>query len=142
MYTQLIKVFGGVPDCQMGSYSMAQQWNMQHCVEGGTDYGRIDPNGIYNVCDYAQETWYIDNKYPINIRASWRQGYDDQSIKIYTEDSIYQWNFGLCPADAYGSMRGSGPHAKTDLLEKSCTRSPINNPMGSGRRASNQTRNT
>ena len=73
-------------------------------VDGGTDYGRIDPNGIYNVCDYAQETWYIDNKYPINIRASWRQGYDDQSIKIYTEDSIYQWNFGLCPADAYGSM--------------------------------------
>ena len=104
LYTQLIKIFGGVPDCQMGSYSMAQQWNMQNCIDNGTDYGKIDPNGKYNVCDYAQETWYVDNKYPINIRGSWKQGFDDQSIKIYTEDSMDQWNFGLCPADAYGSM--------------------------------------
>jgi predicted dehydrogenase len=108
LYTQLVKVFGGVPDCQRGSHSMAQQWKLQDCIDNGTDYGNMDPNGIYNVCDYAQETWYIDDKYPINIKASWKQGYDDQSIKIYTEDSIYQWNFGLCPAKAYGSMIETG----------------------------------
>lgn len=108
LYTQLVKVFGGVPDCQRGSHSMAQQWQLQDCIDSGTDYGNMDPNGIYNVCDYAQETWYVDDKYPINIRASWKQGYDDQSIKIYTEDSMYQWNFGLCPANAYGNMIATG----------------------------------
>ena len=108
LYTQLVKVFGGVPDCQRGSHSMAQQWQLQDCIDSGTDYGNMDPNGIYNVCDYAQETWYVDDKYPINIRASWKQGYDDQSIKIYTEDSLYQWNFGLCPANAYGNMIATG----------------------------------
>ena len=108
LYTQLVKVFGGVPDCQRGSHSMAQQWQLQDCIDSGTDYGNMDPNGIYNVCDYAQETWYVDDKYPINIKASWKQGYDDQSIKIYTEDSMYQWNFGLCPANAYGNMIATG----------------------------------
>jgi predicted dehydrogenase len=106
LYCQLVKIFGGVPEMDRSSHSMAQQHVLGDLT--GSDYGTLSNNGIYNVCDYAQETWYIDDKYPINVRASWKQGYDDQSVKIYTESSMYQWNFGLCPAYAYGSMIAVG----------------------------------
>jgi oxidoreductase len=113
LYCQLIKVFGGVPEMDRSSHSMVQQHVLGDLE--GSDYGPMHMGGIYNVCDYAQETWYVDDKYPINIKASWKTGFDDQSIRIYTENSMYQWNFGLCPADAYGSMIAVGQTEPYDL---------------------------
>jgi hypothetical protein len=95
------------------SHSMAQQHVLGDLTD--SDYGTLANNGTYNVCDYAQETWYVDDKYPINVRASWKQGYDDQSVKIYTENSMYQWNFGLCPAEAYGTMIAVGTQEPYEL---------------------------
>ena len=61
-------------------------------------------DGVYNVCDYAEESWIMNGVTPITLRASWKAGYDDQSIKVITADSEYIWHFGLCPDYAYGEM--------------------------------------
>jgi len=106
LYCQLIKIFGGVPEMERSGHSMAQQHTLG--TLSNSDYGVVEKNGIYNVCDYAQETWFVDDKYPIDVKASWKQGYDDQTVRVYTEDSMYQWNFGLCPAEAYGTMIAVG----------------------------------
>ena len=83
------------------SYSMTQQWALSDML--GSDYGTVDPNGTYDVCDFAQETWHLNDTI-INIQAGWKSGIDNQSIIVHTKDSSYQWNFGLCPAYAYGEM--------------------------------------
>jgi|TARA_B110000503_G_scaffold53231_1_gene85616 predicted dehydrogenase len=113
LYCHMIKLFGGVPEIERSSHSMAQQWVLSDLE--GSDYGTVIHNGVFNVCDYAQETWYIADKYPVNVKASWKQGYDDQSVKVYTENSMYQWNFGLCPAEAYGSMIAVGMNEPYEL---------------------------
>jgi len=90
---------------QRTAHSMCQQNSLVELMYSGstTAYGKIDPKGIYDVCDYAQETWMYNNV-PITITASWRAGIDDQSIRIHTHESTYEWRFGLCPDIAYGKM--------------------------------------
>lgn len=78
-----------------------KQWSLPELMN--TDYGNINPQGRYDVCDYAEENWLYGNC-PVNIRSSWKIGFDDQSIKVYTQDSCYDWSFGLCPDYAYGNM--------------------------------------
>ena len=68
-----------------------------------SDYGNVNPSGTYDVCDFAQETWHL-NDTVINIEAGWKTGVDDQTITVHTKDSSYKWNFGLCPDYAYGEM--------------------------------------
>ena len=29
-------------------------------IDGGSDYGAIQMDGVYNVCDYAEETWVMN----------------------------------------------------------------------------------
>ena len=83
------------------SYAMTQQWKLGDML--GSDYGNVDPNGTYDVCDFAQETWHLNDTI-INIEAGWKAGIDDQAITLHTKDSSYKWNFGLCPDYAYGEM--------------------------------------
>lgn len=55
------------------------------------------------MCDYAEEYWTWNNT-PIVIKAGWKTGIDDQSVRVFTEDSTYEWRFGLCPDYAYAQM--------------------------------------
>jgi len=80
-----------------------QRWNLDTLGES-TDYGTINKDGTYDVCDYAEAHYLIDD-IPITLAASWKEGYDKQDITIYYKDgSTFNWNFGLCPDEAYGEM--------------------------------------
>ena len=102
LYTQLINITP-LDSLERGGHSMAQQWQLSDLMDG-SDYGNINLDGVYNVCDYAEESWIMNGVTPITLRASWKAGYDDQSIRIITADSEYVWHFGLCPDYAYGEM--------------------------------------
>ena len=102
LYTQLINITP-LDSLERGGHSMAQQWQLSDLMDG-SDYGHINLDGVYNVCDYAEESWIMNGVTPITLRASWKAGYDDQSIKVITADSEYIWHFGLCPDYAYGEM--------------------------------------
>lgn len=84
-----------------------QRWSLRSIKN--TNYGNVNPNGVYDVCDYAEAHYIIprnnDAPLPVTLAASWKEGYDDQSITIYYKDgSTYRWDYGLCPDDAYGEM--------------------------------------
>ena len=103
LYCQFIKMFDVefLQHITRTSYAMTQQWKLGDML--GSDYGNVDPNGTYDVCDFAQETWQLNDTI-INIEAGWKAGIDDQAITVHTKDSSYKWNFGLCPDYAYGEM--------------------------------------
>lgn len=89
-----------------------QRWNLTN-IGTSTDYGTINPNGIYNVCDYA-ESHYMINNIKVSLRSSWKEGHDDQSIRIhYNNGSEFKWMFGLCPDEMYGKMLNAS--LKTDI---------------------------
>jgi len=80
-----------------------QRWDLDSLADN-TDYGAINKDGTYDVCDYA-EAHYLINDIPVTLQASWKEGYDKQDITIYYKDgSTFNWSFGLCPDEAYGEM--------------------------------------
>lgn len=103
LYCHLSKI---VPLTEMSfvSFTKTKQWELEELLS--TSYGNVNPEGVYDVCDYAEEHWTWNNV-PVTIKAGWKTGIDDQSVKVYTEDSTYEWRFGLCPSDAYGRMIAS-----------------------------------
>jgi len=80
-----------------------QRWNLQ-TIGDSTDYGKVNTKGIYDVSDYA-EAHYLVNDIDVSLRASWKEGHDDQTIRLYTKDGLlHEWEFGLCPDEMYGKM--------------------------------------
>ena len=106
LYCQMLKHFGETAQFDRVNYIMMQKWNLDDLLD--SDYGVVNENGVYDVCDFATERWLLDDKVLIEISASWKEGIDDQSIKVQTTDSTYKWDFGLCPAEAYGTMIEQG----------------------------------
>ena len=103
---------------RISNYKM-QKWNLDNI--SGSAYGVFKENGVYDVCDYAKDVYSINN-IPVTLTASWKEGIDDQSIKINFKDgSQLIWPFGLCPNEAYGNMILYAPdddydwHKKVDL---------------------------
>ena len=80
-----------------------QRWGMHNITS--TDYGVVTPSGIYDVDDIAQAATVTKDNISLRMTASWKEGYDKQSITLFFRDgTTYEWNFGLCPAAAYGVM--------------------------------------
>lgn len=83
-----------------------QRWNLSTAT--GTDYGTVNPAGIYDADDYARAQGIINYEgkdISLRMTASWKEGYDKQSVTLFFRDgTTYEWEFGLCPADAYGTM--------------------------------------
>lgn len=103
MYCLAAKVFGTE---QMLSSIIGctayQRWALKDITN--TDYGKVVPNGVFNVNDSAMATTFV-NGISLKMAASWKEGYDKQSITLFFKDgSTYEWEFGLCPAEAYGVM--------------------------------------
>jgi len=67
-----------------------------------TDYGTINPNGVYNVDDKC----YINFSDKWCLTADWRSmNKEDSSIEFIMHDnSIARFELGWCPEDAYESM--------------------------------------
>lgn len=88
------------------SHNSFQRWNLSKITN--TDYGVVDPKGKYNVCDYAEDflsVLHMDAEFPVTLRASWKEGYDEQSVRLNLKDGTsVKYEFGLCPAEAYGRM--------------------------------------
>lgn len=93
-----------------------QRWNLDN-IDGNTDYGTVNKDGVYDVCDYAEAHYMIPRDHseplPITLRASWKEGYDDQAIYVHYKDGRkLKLEFGLCPDSAYGKMIESAAQNK------------------------------
>ena len=82
-----------------------QRWNLNN-IGDTTDYGEIKKDGVYDVCDYAEAHYMIprdkEGPLPVTLRASWKEGYDDQAIYVHYKDGRkLKLEFGLCPDSAY-----------------------------------------
>ena len=99
LYCHLWKIAG--LDTKRSATSKTQMWDLAQLSQ--TAYGKVDPTGTYNVADHAVDTrtW---NNIPVTLSASWKSGVDNQSVRVHTIDSTYEWRFGLCPDYAYGEM--------------------------------------
>lgn len=101
LYCHLVKCAPNAALTRLSS-SKLQRWRLEELAD--TAYGNVVADGIYNVEDFAQETWSINNRIPVTLTANWRGGVDKQNILVYSKDSVQEWCYGLCPADAYGRM--------------------------------------
>lgn len=103
LYTFGAKMFGAKKMADAGwRQSSYRRWSLD--TIGSTDYGSVNKAGRYNVDDYASAITNIDN-ISVRLVASWKEGYDKQSITLFFDDgTTYEWEFGLCPAEAYGTM--------------------------------------
>lgn len=70
-----------------------------------TDYGSINPNGTYDVDDFAylefkngNTTWVLTANWKTNLE------HDDSSISFGMKSSAVRYELGLCPGDAYKNM--------------------------------------
>lgn len=80
-----------------------QTWQLKDLLN--TDYGTVDPNGVYDVDDVAQLVFAHKNVEYI-LTANWRtRNIDDRSIR-YVKGGWEQGkiNLGLCPEEAYAAM--------------------------------------
>lgn len=103
LYCFALKIFG--EDALLSAkfkQQCFQRWSLENIIN--TDYGTVFSDGVYNVDDYATARATV-NGIPLKMTASWKEGYDKQSITLYLENgSTHEWTFGLCPAEAYGKM--------------------------------------
>lgn len=93
---------------QIGKTFKMQRWNLD-TISDNTDYGTINRGGVYDVCDYAEQHFMIprdgNEPLPVTLRASWKEGYDDQGVYVHYKDAgKVGLHFGLCPDYAYGEM--------------------------------------
>lgn len=71
-----------------------------------TDYGVIDPTGIYDVDDQCSFKFVDANGIDWDMNASWKNDQpDDSSISfILLSGKIVKFELGLCPVSAYKTM--------------------------------------
>jgi predicted dehydrogenase len=71
-----------------------------------SDYGTVDPDGIYNVDDHCSFEFVDTNSVNWKIVSSWKNNEaDDSSISfVLKSDEIVKIELGLCPEEAYKTM--------------------------------------
>jgi len=69
-----------------------------------TDYGIINPNGVYDVDDYCKIEFLQGNTRWI-LTANWKDDtVDDSSISFDMKNSAIKFDLGWCPEEAYKEM--------------------------------------
>jgi predicted dehydrogenase len=103
LYCFAVKLFGLVEMSNADiSYRTSQRWTLETITS--SDYGNVVPDGTYNVNDIAVAETNI-NGISLRMAAAWKIGYDRQSVTLFFKDgTTYEWEFGLCPDEAYGTM--------------------------------------
>jgi predicted dehydrogenase len=85
-----------------------REWSLYDLVE--TEYGSVNPNGVYNVDDLAwlDFTMYAPNGIPeryIRLEADWRTMEDEARNVVFDIDNeSVTHDLGLCPEYAYRNM--------------------------------------
>ena len=99
------------PDWRLSTPKWAKKerrWNLEDLTN--SDYGEVDPNGVYDVDDFA----YIDFG-DFQLQTNWRacasSNVVGDDIAVHTQTKSFE--LGLCPEEAYKEM------IKTALFEKS-----------------------
>jgi len=85
--------------------AVSARQNYDLTTVGITDYGTIDPKGIYNV-DYFCSIHGSVNNIQWNLVSSWKTGKEDNSSITFTLNTgeIHTFELGLCPELAYENM--------------------------------------
>jgi predicted dehydrogenase len=85
------------------SLVVEQNWQLNQLTQ--TDYGRVDPNGTYDVDDYCRLE-FLNNGRRWELTANWRSNtIDKREIEFTMPDGrIKRFELGLCPENAYQTM--------------------------------------
>ena len=89
----------------LGLYSASEHQHYTLDTVGSTDYGVVDPEGVYDVDDTAEillnNDWHM-----YTCTTSWKNPVGDKiNIEFYKQgDLIHTEPLGLCPEDAYEKM--------------------------------------
>ena len=88
-------------DSNVLKFVKEQQWQLADLLD--TTYGNVNPDGLYDVDDYANIELRV-GKVHYNLTADWRSlKQDDQSI-AFIGDRERRFELGLCPVSAYKKM--------------------------------------
>jgi len=88
-------------DCNFLKFKKEQRWKLEDLLD--TAYGNVNPNGRYDVDDYANLELTV-GKIKYKLIANWRSlEQDDQSI-TFISDRERRFELGLCPVSAYKKM--------------------------------------
>lgn len=70
-----------------------------------TDYGTVNPNGVYDVDDFCKLE-FVNGKTTWTLSANWKTNldHDDSSIAFNMKNSAVRHKLGLCPESAYKKM--------------------------------------
>jgi predicted dehydrogenase len=70
-----------------------------------TDYGTVNPDGVYNVDDFCKLE-FKNGKTTWSLSANWKTNldHDDSSIAFGMKNSAVRHELGLCPESAYKKM--------------------------------------
>lgn len=101
----MLSYYCKLTDYQMGFKKFAkaeQRWQLDEI--DSTDYGTINPNGVYNVDDVC-ELEYLNGNTRWVLSANWRSLEEDNiSISFGMKYSAVVEKLGLCPETAYKAM--------------------------------------
>ena len=77
-----------------------RKWTLEELIAAGTEYGNINPEGVYDVDDHASMSFLVGER-QFTLNASWRNAKEDDRA-IHLDDSSHE--LGLCPESAYERM--------------------------------------
>jgi len=89
----------------LGLYSASEHQHYTLDTVGSTDYGVVDPEGVYDVDDTAE--LLLNNEWHMyTCTTSWKNPVGDKiNIEFFKQgDLIHTEPLGLCPEDAYEKM--------------------------------------
>jgi predicted dehydrogenase len=88
-------------DSNVLKFEREQRWKLEDLLD--TAYGNVNPDGLYDVDDYANIELRVGNVH-YKLTANWRSlEQDDQSI-AFIGDRERRFELGLCPVSAYKKM--------------------------------------
>jgi hypothetical protein len=101
----MLSYYCKLTDYQQGVKKIAraeQRWQLDEI--DSTDYGTINPRGVYNVDDVC-ELEYLNGNTRWILSANWRSLEEDNiSISFSMKYSAVVQKLGLCPESAYRAM--------------------------------------
>ena len=88
-------------DCRVVNLVKEQRWDLKNITD--TEYGIINPDGLYDVDDYCNIQLQID-KTLFNLTADWRSMTENDQSITFVSDRERRFELGLCPESAYLTM--------------------------------------
>ena len=107
LMTHLLSLFQELDDYTFWPSVIHSEAKQLHTLAdvSDTDYGQVNPNGVYDVDDHCEFVFFSNDK-EWHLVADWRGLVDDDiGINFHLEDGrVERFDLGLCPAEAYRNM--------------------------------------